>query len=320
MPCEIELLSHFQGTVASQVNLSGILIVLQKKGTERFLQALGPLTRSALGKQNRSEGESARAPGSSQIKIHQGALEMTGKKRSSEEITWWQGRRYGSGNQSFPKSCEYFNQNRFCGLSLHDLAVWECLTFVAWKFSDWKILATADFVSEGLGFRLKAPAVRRCLNKLCKLRYIDCERQGRDLGHLYLVSPALLRRPIAELMKGYIRAATLEGMNDQKDHSSTSEHLKSDLFDHSQRSKRSLIEDHACLMSDQKDHHDLDLKLFLGGAERQSQPMIEGGESELSQRSPSDRSENTKGVLTDRMRNEIKNIQRTGNPHVVLRS
>ena len=247
-----------------------------------------------------------------------------GAQRHTPE--WWEGRSYGDGHQSWPKSSETFNDKIFDPLKFAELAVLECLTWVAWKENTWVVQASAPFIKAGLRNRAQEPAIYRYLEMLRAVRLIAVDKLDYDFGHHYLVTPAMLIVKFASPMKNYEaarRLLKLARMTPEQRWVVNSTAMTPDLLDRAPlvgtpdpndravRSRRSSVENSSRTTQDLLDRVDLDPILPLGGAQRHAPAAVtEGGVAGGERRCPEGQiSEKPSGVLTDTIKLQIENLK-----------
>lgn len=128
---------------------------------------------------------------------------------SGREKSWWEKISFGSGNQYWPKSSEAQNPGFLLGFKYVDIAVYECLTFVAWKRKDFEVNATIQFLEEGLGHRgIKSGAIKRSLRRWSAAGLLK-KYQNFKKGNRYLVCPLFLELDTARAMKNFAPAWSL---------------------------------------------------------------------------------------------------------------
>jgi hypothetical protein len=239
---------------------------------------------------------------------------------ATNDRSFWEEISYGNGNQFFPKSSEYFNPKFLQGFNSVQMTVLECLTFIAWKRSDWIVRAAVSFLEEGLSHRrIKSGAIKRHLRTWRSNGLVRLVKKDSKNGNLYLVAPMLLQEPKAGLMAHFAEAKLLyRCWLDLNDPTRREIDSQMDLLDPTDGSFRSISENSARLQLDLNDPHSIDIRSLLDVAPRYSPITSEGGVVGPEKRSPNGQDQGiggaTKGVLTDKIKKEVHAIQLTGSP------
>lgn len=212
---------------------------------------------------------------------------MADKNRSSVA----NGIRYGGFLQVTNK---FFQPEIFLRLTGNEFKVLTYLTFLRFTLRDQegRIRATYSYLENGTG--LSEGTLKRVMRSLARKHFVRVLEVNRKRGNLYLVYTVLLHQHGGK----------------QSDHFDLSEPNQSDHFD---PTVRSFCTDKSRQPGTQTDQNDLqgNTKTLIGtvdpDASRQWSP---NGQIEI----PPEPPQGENGVLSDRMRNNIRSVIQTGSP------